>query len=95
MGGLGLFIKARRPSGFVEKELRHYKLYSIIQDRKSSTEVNSFYWGMICFPIYLVFRNSRYAARIVDYLARPVNILRLIKRTWNALMMRFLTNRDQ
>jgi len=71
LGDLGIFIRARKPINFVEKELKNYKLYSIIQNRRCSVGMNSLYFLLVCFPICRIFSNGIIASKIISCNAFP------------------------
>lgn len=78
--GHGIHLKARKPNDFIETELGHHKLYSIIQDRRCSTRINSLYFSLVCSPVHKIFGNKAFASKIVYYNALPNEIGGLIKR---------------
>ncbi len=75
----GVFLMARKPEPYVERQLGNYQLYSILQNRKSSVLLNSFYWALVCLPIIKLLGGKEYVSRIMFYNAFPSKIPLLIK----------------
>jgi len=50
----GVFLMARKPYMFCENKLNNYKIYSIIQRKKSSIVVNNIYWWCRHRPLFCI-----------------------------------------
>jgi SAM-dependent methyltransferase len=82
----GIFLKARKRIDFVEKELKGYRLYSIIQNRRSSIIINNIYFLLVSFPVQKIFRNNEYAGIVMHCNAFPFEIPLLVKRKFVKLL---------
>jgi SAM-dependent methyltransferase len=78
----GVFLKARKPLNFVENKLVTYKLYSIVESKKSLTTIPNFYWWVVVLPIWKIretYWSIPYLHRIVYSVAHPSEIPKLAR----------------
>jgi len=81
----GVFVKAKRPIQCVEKSLEGHKLYSILQNRRSSVSMNIFYGSVVCSPLVKMFKSKDRVARIMYYNAFPEKIPGLLAKKLSAI----------
>ncbi|HBG78406.1 MAG TPA: methyltransferase type 11 [Phycisphaerales bacterium] len=81
----GVFFKARKPVNFIENKLENYKLYSIIQGRRTLTATPSIYWSVVGFPIWKLFGRTKYSRKIIHYITHPSDIPRMMQHIYTKL----------
>lgn len=56
----GVFLFAKKQQSYIEKNLRAYKLYSIVIGERASVIMNNFYWMLVCVPSRKLFGKRRW-----------------------------------
>jgi len=59
-GEPGVFLSAKKPKEFIEKNMKDYRLYSIVLGRRSSVARNSIYWALIFLPLCKILGKRRW-----------------------------------
>jgi len=78
----GVLLKARKPLGFVENKLEGYKLYSIIQGRKTLTANYGIYWLAIGNPMWKLFGQKKRLNEVAHCIAHPSDIPAKVKSVY-------------
>jgi SAM-dependent methyltransferase len=87
----GVFLKAKKPLNFVENKLEDYKLYSILEGKRSLTTIRSFYWRLVVLPIWKmrkIYFSIPYLDRIVCSITHPSKVPELMKLVYKKFLAR-------